>query len=255
MILRCMAIDVGNTSTAVGRVVNGRVSHVSHLNGGLQADLVGCEAAIRAVADAGPLDAVVLGSVVPELNEGWVRLVSMVTGQDTLIVTNNTPMPIKIDYPKPETVGADRLANASAAVVKYGSPAIVADFGTALTFDIIDDDSTYVGGVIAPGLPVMTRYLHEKTALLPEIKLGGRCPAIGRSTTGAMRIGAQVGYRGMVREIIEHLSLSIKGTPQLCATGGFARWALSGLDLPFVFDANLTLFGLMCICEEYHNQK
>ncbi len=249
-----MAIDVGNTSTAIGRVAKGRVSYVSHINGGIRDNLAACEDAMRRVAGAGAIDGVVLGSVVPDVNEGWCRLVRMVTGMETLIVTNNTPMPVTIDYPRPETIGADRLANASAAVVMYGVPAIVADFGTALTFDIVTKDSAYVGGVISPGLPVMTHYLHEKTALLPNITLGGRCPDIGRSTAGAMRIGARVGYRGMVREIVEYLSVSISSAPHLCATGGFARWALSGLDLPFEFNPNLTLLGLGIILDHSFKQ-
>lgn len=244
MNLRCLAIDVGNTSTAVGRVVRERVSHVTHLQGGIRADVAQCEDALRRVSEAGALDGVILCSVVPELNESWGRLVKLVTGLDTVIVNHRTPMPVTIDYPKPETIGPDRLANACGAIDHYGAPVIVADFGTALTFDVVREDSTYIGGVIAPGLPAMTEYLHERTALLPRIRLGGSCPDIGRSTAGAMRIGALIGYRGMVREIVAHVQASLSGPAKLCATGGFARWALGGLDLPFAFDANLTLFGL-----------
>ena len=220
---------------------------MAHLNGGIRADLAACEDALRRVVDAGPLDGVILGSVVPQINEGWIRLVRMVSGFEAVLVNHRTPMPVSIDYPKPETIGPDRLANACGAVVRYGAPAIVADFGTALTFDVVTAEAAYVGGVIAPGLPVMTDYLHEKTALLPRIRLGGACPAVGRSTAGAMRIGAHVGYRGMVREIVAYLQESMDQPATLCATGGFARWALAGLELPFEFDANLTLFGLACI--------
>ncbi len=127
---------------------------------------------------------------------------------------------------------------------------IVADFGTALTFDIVQRGDTYTGGVIAPGLPLMTDYLAERTALLPHIRLGGRHGKVGRSTEGAMRIGAHVGYRGMVREIVTYLEEQLAmPDAKLCATGGFARWALSGLDLPFEFEPNLTLYGLACIFE------
>jgi type III pantothenate kinase len=158
-------------------------------------------------------------------------------------------MPVRIDYPRPETIGPDRLANACGGVARYGAPLVVADFGTALTFDMVTADRRYVGGVIAPGLPLMTDYLYERTALLPRLKLGGACPRIGRSTKGAMRIGAHIGYRGMVREIVNHLSRSWRTPPHLCATGGYARWAIQGLDMPFVIDPTLTLFGLGCIFE------
>ena len=82
------------------------------------------------------------------------------------------------------------------------------------------------------------------------LKLGGVCPRIGRSTKGAMRIGAHIGYRGMVREIVNYLLASSRDRPHLCATGGYARWAIQGLDMPFVIDPTLTLFGLGCILEK-----
>jgi type III pantothenate kinase len=104
--------------------------------------------------------------------------------------------------------------------------------------------------VIAPGLPLMTDYLAERTALLPHIRLRGAVGAIGRSTRGAMRIGAQVGYRGMVREITAHV---VRGLGErrvaLCATGGYAEWALAGSDMGFVVDPLLTLKGLAYIFE------
>jgi len=155
---------------------------------------------------------------------------------------------VRIRYPEPATIGPDRLANACAALHQYGAPAIVADFGTALTFDVISGDGAYVGGAIAPGLPLMTDYLHEKTALLPRIRVRGPYGPIGKSTVGAMRIGAKVGYRGIVREIVTYLRQGLASPDvKLCATGGFARWTLAGLDMPFVFDPDLTLHGLLRI--------
>jgi len=158
-------------------------------------------------------------------------------------------MDVAVDYPKPKTIGADRLANAAGGVVKYGAPLIVADFGTALTFDIVTRDRCYIGGVIAPGLPLMTDYLHERTALLPHVAPGGVCPKIGRSTRGAIQIGAQIGYRGMVREIVGYLSQTLGDGVTLIGTGGFARWVLGGINMPFVIDPNLTLFGFGTIFE------
>ncbi|NIP98749.1 MAG: type III pantothenate kinase, partial [Akkermansiaceae bacterium] len=92
-------------------------------------------------------------------------------------------------------------ANAVAVHQKCGSPAIVIDFGTAVTFDVVGEGGSYLGGVIAPGLASMTHYLHRRTALLPEIDLAEPRSAIGKSTIEAMRAGAVYGYRGMIREI------------------------------------------------------
>ena len=104
--------------------------------------------------------------------------------------------------------------------------------------------------LLAPGLPLMTRYLAEKTALLPLIDLKGACPDLGRSTAGAMRIGAKIGYRGMVREITAYLRKGLHlEKARLLATGGYARWALDGIGLRFKIDPELTLYGIGRIFE------
>jgi type III pantothenate kinase len=118
------------------------------------------------------------------------------------------------------------------------------DFGTALTAAVVTSDRVWRGGVIAPGFPLMRDYLFERTAKLPRMKIGsGRAPKIGRSTEEAMRFGALVGYRGMVREIVAELKKNFKTDFRLVATGGFAKWVLKDLDLPFTIDPTLTLYG------------
>ena len=123
------------------------------------------------------------------------------------------------------------------------------DFGTALTAAVITKDLVWRGGVIAPGFPLMRDYLFERTAKLPRMTIGsGKAPKIGRSTEEAMRFGALVGYRGMVREIVTELKKNFKTDFKLVATGGFAKWVLKDLDLPFVIDPTLTLYGAGLIC-------
>ena len=151
---------------------------------------------------------------------------------------------VALDYPRPETIGADRLADAAGAVSRYGAPVLVMDFGTALTAAVVTKDRVWRGGVIAPGFPLMRDYLFERTAKLPRMKMGtGKAPKIGRSTEEAMRFGALVGYRGMVREIVATLKRNFKEDFRLVATGGFAKWVLNDLDLPFTIDPTLTLYG------------
>lgn len=244
----CLVVDIGNTSVAFGRAVDGRIVRRGRLPTRIR-DVKGVSAALATVADgARRPEGSVIASVVPTATSVWLR--ALRAWGDIIEVSHKTRLGVGIDYPKPRTIGPDRLANACGAVARYGKPVIVADFGTALTFDVISREGNYIGGVIAPGLPLMTDYLAERTALLPHVRIGGRCPAIGRSTEGAIRVGACVGYRGAVREIVAHLreSCDLKDA-SLCATGGFAAWALRGLDLPFVIDSDLTLFGLARIRE------
>jgi len=120
---------------------------------------------------------------------------------------------------------------------------MVCDFGTAFTAAAITADRVWRGGVIAPGFPLMRDYLFERTAKLPRMKLGGTAPKIGRSTEGAMRFGALVGYRGMVREIVTTLASNLRTEFRLVATGGFAKWVLKDAGMDFTIDATLTLHG------------
>ena len=106
-------------------------------------------------------------------------------------LTHETITGVTVDYPQPETIGADRLANAMAAAHLYGAPSVVVDFGTALTFDVVNDQKAYVGGIIAPGISLMTDYFHEKTALLPKITVADPKAIIGKSTEQAMQIGSR----------------------------------------------------------------
>src|SRR5258708_25838302 len=121
-------------------------------------------------------------------------------------------------------MGRDRVANEVAARRRLGAPGVVVDFGTAVTFEVVDAKGNYVGGIIAPGLAAMTDYLHEKTALLPKIKIREIKNIVGKSTERAMLVGAVQGYRGLVRELIGELKreLRAKNLP-VVATGGYAK--------------------------------
>ena len=247
--MRLAVVDVGNTSTAVGLWSDGRVSHVSHCDGGFGEASRAVESLIKLPrSPARPL-ALAYVSVVPKVDRAW-RTFAKTLGLEFRQVTHlcfqatGREPPITLDYPHPETIGADRLADAAGAVSRYGAPVLVMDFGTALTAAVVTRDRVWRGGVIAPGFPLMRDYLFERTAQLPRMKIGtGRAPKIGRSTEEAMRFGALVGYRGMVREIVSELRRNFNEDFRLVATGGFAKWVLRDLDLPFAVDPTLTLYG------------
>ncbi len=170
-------------------------------------------------------------------------------GDSLLVLRHDIELGIGINYPKPESIGADRLANAVALAQLYGAPGIVIDFGTAVTFDIVDADSCYIGGVIAPGLHLMTDYLHERTALLPRVELREPASVIGKSTEQAILAGAAIGYRGMVRGLLEALKKEL-GNPErlrVIATGGDSAWIAKGLPEIESVNADLTLHGLRLV--------
>lgn len=231
--MQTLVVDIGNTSTSLGVYRNGRVIHVqrtSSLKPALQ-------------LKATPTRAVI-ASVKPAVNARWKRVLREQGVQDILFVNHQVDLGISVTYPKPGNIGADRLANACEAAATCGAPVVVCDFGTALTFDIVKKEEGYVGGIICPGLPLMFDYLSEKTALLPHIKPVKTARVIGKSTAEAMRIGARLGYRGMVREILADLKKELGRGMMVCATGGFAKWVLQDFDDSIAVDPLLTLKGV-----------
>lgn len=184
-------------------------------------------------------------SVVPRATE----VLRSFFGEKLLVLRHDVEMGIGIKYPKPETIGPDRLANAVALTQLYGAPGIVIDFGTAVTFDIVDADACYAGGVIAPGLRLMTDYLHERTALLPLVELSEPASVIGKSTEQAILAGAAIGYRGMIHGLLDSLKkeLGNPGRLRVIATGGDAAWIATGIPEIELVDADLTLHGLRLV--------
>ena len=245
-----LLIDIGNTSVTLGISRGAKVINLTRLK------TAECTAKkisdiIKDTIKRATITGAALCSVAPLVNKKFLQVIKKDYGLRVLIIDQKLELGVTIDYPEPASIGPDRLANATAAVGKYGCPVIVADFGTALTFDIISAKGSYIGGIITPGLPLMSDYFSEKTALLPHIDLKGGSGIVGKSTAAAMRIGAKLGYRGMVKEIVTELKKK-KGLKNatLCATGGYAKWVLANLDIPFEFDKTLTLYGILKIYEK-----
>lgn len=190
--------------------------------------------------------AVIVSSVVPAENS-LVR--HAFSGRSVLFVDAKVQLGVGVDYPKPETIGADRLANAAAVAELYGAPAVVVDFGTAVTFDVVSENREYVGGVIAPGLESMTNFLYQRTALLPRLTLREPRRAIGRTTRDAMLSGAVYGYRGLVREILRAIGAEFRTRKKVrvIATGGYAQLIGRGMPEIAAVHPGLTLEGLRII--------
>jgi type III pantothenate kinase len=197
---------------------------------------------LAAVTAGLEFSAVLIGSVVPAKAAVLGGFFSATVPVHFL--THESPLGMGIDYPLPAQIGADRLANAVGVLARHGAPAIVIDFGTAVTFDVISSQPAYCGGVIAPGLGAMSAYLPGKTALLPVIELEEPAMAIGKSTVQAMQAGAVFGYRGLVKEILRQIRRELAGEPKIIATGGDAALIARGVEEIEAVDTDLTLDGL-----------
>jgi type III pantothenate kinase len=201
---------------------------------------------IRRIAQNHEPKAIVVSSVVPAKS----REIRKATGTRKVIwLTARSRLNIRIDYPQPRTIGADRMANAVAVTELYGTPAIVIDFGTAVTFDIVSADAAYIGGVIAPGLEAMTNFLYQRTALLPRISLREPRSAVGKTTRDAMLAGAIFGYRGLVQEILRRIIAENFRAKRvhIVATGGYADLVAKEMPQVKAVNRNLTLEGLRIV--------
>jgi type III pantothenate kinase len=210
--------------------------------------------ALRRILRGRKVGTIVVSSVVPQKN----KAISAGAGTARVLFLNpKLDLGVGIDYPRPRSIGADRLANAVAVAQLYGAPAIVVDFGTAVTFDVVSAAGDYVGGVIAPGLEVMTNYLYQRTALLPKLTLREPPRAIGKTTRDAMMSGAVFGYRGLVREILARLIAENFGQkkPHLVATGGYAELIARQLPEIEAVHPNLTLEGLRIVANRNPGPK
>ena len=189
---------------------------------------------------------IVVCSVVPKKD----ALIRRSAGKTpVLFVSAESDLGVGVDYPEPQSIGADRLANAAAVAALYGCPAVVVDFGTAVTFDVVSAKRCYIGGVIAPGLEAMTTYLYKRTALLPKVTLAEPRRAVGKSTRAAMMSGAVFGYRGLVKEILAKIGAEVfaKQKASIVATGGYARLIAKQLPEIDAVHPHLTLEGLRII--------
>jgi type III pantothenate kinase len=242
-----LLFDIGNTHTHIGLADGRRVWK--------QADMPtfswmagGAAGRVKTFLGSSQIEGAALCSVVPRATPLVKKFVQATWKLEVLELHAGTIRGVGIDYPKPNSIGPDRLANAVAARRRFGAPVVVVDFGTAVTFDVVDARGSYVGGIIAPGLAVMTNYLHEKTALLPKIQIRDVHTAIGKSTEEAMLVGAVHGYRGLVRELIGELKRELRA-PKLpvVATGGYAKLIAARLPEIVAVAPDLTLEGLRLV--------
>lgn len=247
-----LVIDAGNTSTTVAlyNAASGEISARSSVKGGISSDRKAAMVAIRqafARADSAGegVGRAMLASVTPRLNEAWERLVREETGLELGFVSHDMRLPVKLDYPHPETTGADRIADISGAMLIYGAPLLVVDIGTAVTYDLLSSDGRFFCGVIGPGPEILAKSLYDYTALLPLVEWWKKePPAMGKDTEGAMLLGIDAAFTGGMKETVARLLPLAGANAKLIATGGFASRFAPKASEKFICDGDLTLKGI-----------
>jgi type III pantothenate kinase len=238
-----LAVDIGNTNIKFG-VFDGEdlVSKFS-IRTDRQASVNDLGSAIHPRLRQ-PLNSAVVCSVVPDLDGPMRRFLSQQFDAEPYFVTVDSDLGLEIRHEPVSSIGTDRLVNSSAAVEKYGAPCIVCSFGTASTFDVVDENRVLIGGVIAPGMKLMAKALHDNTAKLPEVDVIKPAGVIESTTETAIRSGIFFGTIGLVEGLIRRLKNEFGGELKVVATGGFAKIIDDNTNSIDVVDEDLLLDGL-----------
>ena len=191
----------------------------------------------------------VIGTVVPAALYHLRRLCRDWFASEPLIARSTLDWGFAIKVDNPAEVGADRLLNSLAAHQRYEGPLVVIDFGTATTFDVIDKDGAYLGGVIAPGINLSIEALHKAAARLPRIGIGRPQAVIGRSTVPAMQSGIYWGYVGLIEGLVHRIQAEYEAPLKVVATGGLAPLLAEGTTVIGIIDPDLTLDGLRLLAQ------
>lgn len=253
-----LAVDAGNTNTVFALFKDRELvrSWRCKTDSGRTADEYAAFLA-PLLAEAGlgfsDVQATIVCSVVPEANRNLETLCRSRFGSPPLTIGEDGIMPdIEIRIDNPKEVGADRIVNAVAVRTFYTCPAIVIDFGTATTFDVVSAGGTYCGGVIAPGVRLSLDALRRAAAKLPHIAISRPDSVVGKNTVSAMRSGLYWGYLSMIEGLVDRLSREMGDpAPLVLATGGLASLFSGQTNRIHTLDENLTLRGLLHIYETF----
>lgn len=244
-----LAIDIGNTNTSIGVYDKEELILTFSLSSDIKKTVD--EYGISLLTILGHNDIIhkiegaIVSSVVPQLCEIYKNAILKYLKIEAISLSYKSKMPINLALSNNKEVGADRIANAVAVKIKYSLPAIVIDFGTATTFDIVDKDANFIGGIIAPGLKIQANSLAQFTSKLPKLKIEAPKNYIGNNTIYAMLSGIVLGHKEMIKGMIKKCEQELGQKATIIATGGYSSVLFDDIDKIFDYiDKDLTLFGL-----------
>ena len=253
-----LAIDIGNTEVTLGLFDGEELRRSFRVSSETRRTADEVELLLRqafpelAPGKARPEGhAAIIGSVVPAQTSIFLEAARRITADEPLLVSAATTARVKIEYRDPASAGADRIANAVAAFDRYGAPAIVVDFGTATTFDVLLKGRRYRGGVIAPGVLTGAEHLVRRAARLSAFELKPPPRVVGRNTEESLQSGVFYGAVGQVDAIVRRIADEEKIKPKVIATGGLAAAIAAHSETIQAVDADLTLHGLRLIHQRH----
>ena len=246
-----LAIDVGNTTVALGGIRDGRVCFVARM------DTVRTRTAAEYRAEMDKIfahrrhperpmrfEGAVLTSVVPQITGALAECARHYTGKKPVIVSPDIRTGLTMGVDEPRAVGKDRLVDAAYAAANFPLPIVTVDLGTATTFNVVDKDRVFRGGVICPGLSTGLRALGERCAQLPQVRLSSPKAAIGVNTESCMLSGSVLGTAVLLDGITQRIEEELGRPATLVVTGGLAKYVTPLCRHPLTYDPELLLKGL-----------
>ena len=242
-----LAIDIGNTSTSIGLFDNHDIVKKTHFF-----SINEIKPFLDTIRNYN-IESVIISSVVPELTNEYKDLLIDIYQYSTFVI-NHKLSNLSLQVAQPETVGADRLCNIFAVKKDYTLPAIIVDFGTATTYDVINHEGVFIGGAIATGIETSAKYLIDKAALLPKTNLIFPDSVIGVDTITNIQSGVMFGSVSQVEGMIHRIQEETGTNYSIFLTGGFSKLIGPKLNFSHTIDIDLTLKGIIYIYE-YNNYK
>jgi type III pantothenate kinase len=242
-----LAVDVGNTQTALGLYPDGELADHWRLatERSTTADELGV--VLSGLLDLDAIDGICLSSTVPVLVREWEMLAAKWAQAPILVVGPGVRTGIPIRYDDPREVGPDRIVNAVAAKERYGAPVIVVDFGTSTNFDVVSPEGEYVGGVLAPGIEISMEALFARAARLVTVDFAAPPSVIGKTTVAGLQSGLVYGFAGQVDGIVGRIRAELGAEARAVATGGLAELVAPHSAVIERVDPFLTLDGLRLV--------
>ena len=244
-----LAIDVGNTNIVLGCFDSQSIRFTARLS--TDRFKTGDEYAVLIAnllslykADPAEIEGAILSSVVPPLKRAISEAIRIVTGQSCMVVGSGIKTGLNIQIDNPAQLGSDRVVDAVAALAEYKPPIMIFDLGTATTFNVVDEDKVFRGGVICPGLSTGLRALGERCAQLPQVHLSSPKSAIGVDTEKCMLSGSVLGAAVLLDGITQRIEEELGRPVTLVVTGGLAKYVIPLCRHPLTYDPELLLKGL-----------
>ena len=260
--MNIIAVDIGNTNIDIGLFLDGKEQFIKSMPGSSQTRLKSClksawgKIPIAESSKEKKRDGVI---VVSSVKPTWTRLIQQIAkdehGEKVYLIGKDIPLPMNLWVDEPDKVGTDRVVSAAAAYAVVEGAVVVADFGTAVTIDLVDEKGIFLGGVICPGFEISAKALKENTAQLPKTKITRPKEPFGKNTAEAINCGLYYSAVGMLEEVIRRYAEKIGKWPHTIVTGSAAKTIKDDCDFIDSFVPNLVVKGIILAYKKYIAEK